>query len=104
MVTARGYASACQIQAGEQFRARGEPPRLHALSNRPVDLCGQRYPTGTIEVNGVSHHSMVQSELPTSVLFMTEIGPHLLFYNRGTDPIQLQTLVGAAFSSKARLS
>ena len=28
------------------------------------------------------HHSMVQSELPISVLFMTGIGSHLLFYNQ----------------------
>jgi hypothetical protein len=96
MVTTPGYARACQIAPGGQFRAGGKQPGLDGHSNRPVDLCIQRYPSGTIEVNagGVSHHAMVQSELQISVLFTTGIGPHLLFYNQRRERLDNITLVG----------
>jgi hypothetical protein len=54
---------------------KSEPPRLDGLSDRRVDLCGQRYLSGTIEVDGEhSYRAMVHSELPISVLFMTRAG------------------------------
>jgi len=67
---ARDASLSRQIAPGGQPRARGERSCLEGLSDRPVDLCSQRCPSGTIEVEKEgSHRSMVCSELPISVLF-----------------------------------
>jgi hypothetical protein len=59
-----------QIAPRGQSRARGEPPVLGALSDRPVDLGGQRDPSGAIELDGEgSHRAMVQPRSASLVLF-----------------------------------
>jgi hypothetical protein len=62
------------------------PPCLNGFSDRRVDLCGQRYLSGTIEVDGErSHRAMVHSELPVSVLFYDQGGAHLFAMTNGPE-------------------
>jgi hypothetical protein len=66
--------------------ARELPHCLNGLSDRRVDLCGQRYPSGTIEVDGESsHRAMVHSELPISVLFYGQDGAQLFAMTNGPE-------------------
>jgi hypothetical protein len=45
----------------QKMRARGEPPVLDAVSDRRIDLGGQRRSSGAIEPDGEdSHRPMVQ--------------------------------------------
>src|SRR5271167_2608451 len=59
-----------QIAPRGEPRARGEPPVLDALSDRPIDLGSQRDPSGAIELDGEgSHRAMVQPRSAILVLF-----------------------------------